>query len=388
MRESEMIYCAVIRGGTSKGVFFRENDLPKDLKVREKVILAAFGSPDVRQIDGLGGANSQTSKMAIVGPSSREDADVDYTFGQVSITEPLVDWRGNCGNLSSAVGPFAINHGMVNAVEPVTTVRIFNTNTKKHIIAEVPVKDGKAATKGEYSIPGVPGTGARISLEFVDPAGSVTGKLLPTDNPRDTVTLDDGRRFTVSIVDAGNPAVLMLASELGLEGGELPPQVEKMSQVMETIEKVRGAAAELMGIVKDRKLATKISPAVPKAGFVAAPKQYTTTTGAVVKRDEIDILARLASMQTMHRSYMITGGVFTGAAAMIEGTIVQELSGKRAVKGKPTKVLIGHPYGVMDVEVRIDKKNRKTVIEGVRIGRTARTIMEGWAYIPAERFAH
>ena len=194
MREYERIRTAIIRGGTSKGLYLMENELPKDPVRRDQVILALYGSPDARQIDGLGGADPLTSKVAIIKPSLREDADIDYTFGQVSIEQPLVDYNSNCGNISSGVGPFAIDEGLVPAVEPITTVRIFNTNTQKIIEAEVPVRDGKALTEGDCVIPGVPGSGAKIMLNFLDSGGSKTGKLLPTGNPRDTIQLSDGTR--------------------------------------------------------------------------------------------------------------------------------------------------------------------------------------------------
>lgn len=264
-REAARVRCAIIRGGTSKGVFLMENQVPADPAARDKFILRLFGSPDQRQIDGLGGANSLTSKVCIIGPSTRSDADVDYTFGQVSIVAAVIDWKGNCGNLSSAVGPFAIDEGLVKAVEPITTVRIHNTNTKKLIIARVPVKDGVALSNGNYAIPGVPGTGARIDLEFQDPGGSVTGRILPTGNPRDLVKVD-GTEFNVSIVDAGNPVVFMLAEELGLMGTELPTHVEGMPEVLQTLEKVRSVVAEMIGIVPDKSLATRMQPAIPKIG--------------------------------------------------------------------------------------------------------------------------
>jgi 2-methylaconitate cis-trans-isomerase PrpF len=184
-----MLRCVIMRGGTSKAVFLRENDLPKDKALRDKIILSVFGSPDVRQIDGLGGADVLTSKLAIIGPSSRSDADVDYLFAQVGIDKPVVDYKGNCGNISSAVGPFAIDEGLVRANEPMTTVRINQVNTNRLIVAEVPVIKGKAAVEGELAIDGVPGTGAPITLDFSDTAGSVTGKLLPTGNVKDKITV-------------------------------------------------------------------------------------------------------------------------------------------------------------------------------------------------------
>ena len=199
MYEQIPVRCSILRGGTSRAIFFRANDLPRSREMAEKLLLNVFGSPDIREIDGLGGATSQTSKAAIIGPPSRPDADVDYSFAQVVVDQPTVDWGGNCGNISSAVGPYAINSGMVRAVEPITTVRVHNTNTAKIILEHVPVVGGRAAATGTYRIPGVPVPAARILLEFSSPGGSVTGKLLPTGNPKDKVTIADGRTFTVSI---------------------------------------------------------------------------------------------------------------------------------------------------------------------------------------------
>lgn len=220
MTQSDVVpvRCSILRGGTSKAVFFLANDLPPDRPAIEAILLNVFGSPDIRQIDGLGGSTSQTSKAAIIGPPSRPDADVDYTFAQVSVGEPTVDWGGNCGNISAAVGPFSINQGFVRAAEPVTTVRVHNTNTSKVILEHVPVRGGRAAASGDYVVPGVPGTSARILMEFGDPAGSVTGRLLPTGNVRDQVELADGRSFEVSVVDAANPVVFLTANRWGSAG--------------------------------------------------------------------------------------------------------------------------------------------------------------------------
>jgi 2-methylaconitate cis-trans-isomerase PrpF len=260
-------------------VFFLENDLPTDRSAIEAILLDVFGSPDVRQIDGLGGATSQTSKAAIIGPSTRADADVDYTFAQVSVTDALVDWGGNCGNISAAVGPFAIDQGLVRASGDVTTVRIHNTNTSKVIVAHVPTVGGRASIEGEYSIPGVPGTGARILLDFDDPAGSVTGKLLPTGSPCDELVLADGRRITVSVVDAANPTVFLRASDLGLSGTELPSVIEANTAVTATLEEARSIIAERLGLVADKRQATTVSPGLPKVGFVAPPQDCSTADG-------------------------------------------------------------------------------------------------------------
>jgi 2-methylaconitate cis-trans-isomerase PrpF len=267
MAENRRLRCSILRGGTSRGVFFHAGELPRDRAAIEAVLLNVFGSPDMRQINGLGGATSQTSKAALISAASRPDAEVDYTFAQVSIGTPLVDWGGNCGNLSSAVGPFAIDHGLVPVSEGVTTVRIHNTNTAKVIVAEVPVGDGRALVEGDYAIPGVPGTGARIDLEFLEPAGSATGALLPTGRPTDEVTLADGRRLHVSVVDAANPVAFLLASELGMDGTETPLEIERRVEVTGALEEVRGIVAEWIGIVADRADATAKSPGCPRSAW-------------------------------------------------------------------------------------------------------------------------
>lgn len=378
-RDSFALNCSIIRGGTSKGIFFLESSLPPAGPQRDQILLSAFGSPDLRQIDGLGGANSLTSKVCIIGPSLRADADVDYTFGQVSVDKPLIDWKGNCGNLTAGVGIFAIEQNLLKVSEPVTTVRIFNTNTQKMIYATYQVKDGKVITEGDYSIPGVPGTGPKIKIEFFDPAGSITGKLLPTNNVKDKIDLGKKGVFTVSIVDAGNPVVYMIAQELGLKGTELPVEVEGMPEVLATIEEVRSIAAEMIGIVSDRSMATSKSPAYPKIGFVSSPQDYVNPEGVLVKAEQVDLVSRLASMQKMHRAYMITGAISTGAAASIQGTVVYEAMSQRA--REDNTLIIGHPYGPM--EVSIDKVDGSIVKEGVF--RTARKILDGQVYIPYSR---
>jgi 2-methylaconitate cis-trans-isomerase PrpF len=232
---------------------------------------------------------------------------------------------------------------------------------------------------GDYQIPGVPGTGAKLKVDFFEPAGSITGKLLPTGNPKDYINLGEKGTFTVSIVDAGNPVVYLVAEELGLKGTELPVEVEGMPEVLALIEEIRSVAAEMTGIVSDRKLATSTSPAYPKIGFVTAPKDYINPEGVLVKAEEVDLVARLASMQKMHRAYMITGAISTGAASKIEGTVVNDVISQRA-KNCNT-LIIGHPYGPM--EVTIDMEGDVIVKEGVY--RTARKILDGNVYIPYSR---
>ena len=374
-----MIRCAIYRGGTSKGVMFRENDLPAAQDVRTKILLRVFGSPDLKQIDGLGGANMQTSKAMVVGPATVPNADVQMTFAQVSLKDPSVDWSSVCGNMTSAVGPFAINEGMVRAVEPVSTVRIYSVNADKYVTAHVPVKNGKACAQGDFEIPGVPGAGARIDLDWIDPAGSITGRLLPTGCPRNEVTLQDGRRFSISIVDAGNLTVFCDARELGLTGAELPAEFDANKELQATIEELRSIGAELSGLVSDRSEATQKSPGMPKIGYVAAPASYAGLGGKKVAADEIDILARLMSAQLMHKSYMGAGAVCTSAAAAIEGTLVNHLR-SRATKDSEW-VRIGHPAGVMDSRVVAHREDGRTIIESGSFARTARRIMEGYAYL-------
>jgi 2-methylaconitate cis-trans-isomerase PrpF len=367
MSDIERIRCAVYRGGTSKGVMFRENELPAACDARTRILLRIFGSPDAKQIDGLGGATMQTSKAMIVGPAETPDADIQMTFAQVSLKDASVDWNSVCGNMTSAVAPFAINEGMVRAVEPVTSVRIFSTNSKQYVTAHVPVKDGKALSRGDFAIPGVPGTGARVDLEWLAPAGSITGKLLPTGNPRDQVTLADGRRFTISIVDAGNLTVFCDARELGLQGTEMPAEFDANKELQATIEELRSIGAELSGL-SGRQEATKKSPGMPKIGFFATPSDRGT-----------DIVARLMSAQLMHKSYMGAGAVCTSAAAAIEGTVVNTLRA-RATKDNEL-VRIGHPAGVMDSTVKARRQNGETIIESGSFARTARPIMEGFAFL-------
>lgn len=377
-REAMAIKCSIIRGGTSKGVFFHENDLPTEGKQRDELILRALGSPDIRQIDGLGGANSLTSKVCIIGPSEMEGADVNYTFGQVAVETAVIDWRGICGNLTAGVGIFAVDNNLVIPKEPFTKVRVYNTNTSKFVDVEVKVRDGKALSEGDFSIPGVPGKGSRIKLEFFDPSGAVTSKLLPTDNPKDIIDLGEKGKFCVSIVDAGSPVVYLKAEELGLAGTELPVEVENMADVLKTIEEIRSIAAEMTGIVKDRSLATSESPAFPKIGFVSLARDYYNPEGVLVKKEEVDLVARLASMQKMHRAYMIGGAISTAAASRIEGTIVYDLLSEEARNRK--SLLIGHPYGPMEVE--INDNQGEIISESVY--RTARKIMEGFVFIPKD----
>lgn len=370
-----------MRGGTSRAVFLKRNELPSDPLIRDRVILGIYGSPDVRQIDGLGGADILTSKLAIIGPPTREDADVDYTFGQVGIAEARVDYHGNCGNISSAVGPFAIDEAIVDAKEPVTTVRIHQTNTKKIIVAEVPVVDGKAAVSGDFSIDGCPGTGARIMLNFSDSAGSSTGRLLPTGNVRDSLDVQGVGKVDATLVDAANPAVFVRASDLGLTGTETPAELEANKPIQEKLERIRARGGKLMGLIKNEDRSMEESPHFPFVVCVGKSRSYKTFTGKNVAADEIDFASRVMSMQRAHKTYPVTGGVCTGVAAAIEGSLLNDVCASRG-----SRFRIGHPAGVIHIEAKVGRSADGFRIERAAVGRTARRIMEGYVFVRSEFF--
>jgi 2-methylaconitate cis-trans-isomerase PrpF len=404
--EMEMLRCAIMRGGTSKGVFIIMNEYPKDRAKRDAVILAVFGSPDVRQIDGLGGADVLTSKHAIISRSSRPDADVDYTFAQVSFESAFVDYGGNCGNISSAVGPFAIDEGLVEAVEPITTVRIRMTNSDRILIAEVPVKGGKAMVDGDFAIDGVPGTGAKIAMDWSDVVGSITGKLLPTGNAKDTIEVDDvvggitgklmptgnpkdtietdGVKYTVSIVDAGNPVVFVHAASLNMKGTESPNEIESNKPLMETIEKIRGHAAVMCGMLENPEDAKNISPYVPFFFIVSPPADYRTISGTTVKAKNIDLVARGLFMLKAHKAIQVSGSLCTGAAARVPGTIVGEVL--RETARTRSTINIGHPSGTFPVEAEAETVDGQVKIKRLRVFRTARRIMDGYVYVRKSAF--
>jgi 2-methylaconitate cis-trans-isomerase PrpF len=378
--EQKRIRCTVMRGGTSRALFVMRGDLPAQPEVRDRVILRMYGSPDVRQIDGMGGADPLTSKLAIIGPSTREDADVDYTFAQVSIEEPFVDYKGNCGNISSAVGPFAIDEGLVDAVEPRTTVRIHQTNTDCTLVAEVPVVNGKAAVEGDYHIDGVPGTGARIDLDFSDTAGAVTGSILPTGSALDRLDVPGVGPVDVSVVDAGNPCAFVRARDLGIKGTETPHEIDADEELNDRIERIRGTVATRIGLVGDWQDAARESPYIPFFVLVSPPADYLDfTTGRVVEAEDVDFVARLLFMLRMHKAYAVTGTVCTGAAAKIPGTIVYQAARPESRVRALTR--IGHPAGVIDVEAAV-RTDDGVKLTRASVGRTARRIMEGYLFVP------
>jgi methylitaconate Delta-isomerase len=384
--ETFEIPCSIIRGGTSRAVFFDSaNLLCYERPVVERLLLNIFGSPDAKQTNGLGGSTSQTSKAAIIGPPTRADADVDYTFAQVSVTAPVVDWGGNCGNISSAVGPYAINAGLVDVDGDEAVVRIHNTNTRKIIVATVPLAGKRAATLGDHRIDGVPGTGARIRLAFEDPASSYGRGLLPTGQPSQVVKLADGREFRVSVVDATNPTVFLDARDVGLSGTELPDELERNVAATSILEEARSIIAAEIGLVDDPADATRLSPGLPKVAVVAAPVGYDTAAGERVEAHEIEVVGRLMSMQRPHRAYMMTGGAATAVATLVPGTIVHELAVRQSSEDDRHLVRIGHPSGRVEMNVVLagDGADGTPEVHAVELTRTARHIMDGVVHVPA-----
>lgn len=378
MAQQVMIRCSIMRGGTSKAVFLLENDLPRDESLRRRVISSIFGSPDRRQIDGLGGADPLTSKCAVIGASKQNGADIDYSFYQVGIDSGVVK-PSICGNISAAVGPFAMDGSMVKATDPLTRVRIFNTHTQRIIYAEVPTIDGKAAVEGDYRIDGVPGTGAKIMLDWKNVVGAETGGLLPTGNPKDKIFVEGIGEISVSIVDCGNPAVFVKAEDIGLRGTEGPDVVDSDPELLKKLELIRGAAGELVGLIQDRRESRKENPNHPLLAFVSAPASYKSYLGAAVNAESIDLTARLMFMQVMHKTYAGSGSICTGVAAKIEGTIPYELARREA--REQIVFRIGHPSGIMPVESAVEKSGDTYKVERAAVGRTARKIMDGFVYV-------
>ena len=378
MEQQVMIRCSIMRGGTSKAVFLLESDLPRDEFVRRRVISSIFGSPDRRQIDGLGGADPLTSKCAVIGASGQDGADLDYSFYQVGIDSGVVK-PSICGNISAAVGPFAIDGSLVKSTDPLTRVRIYNTHSRKMIYAEVPTIDGRAAVEGDYRIDGVPGTGAKIMLDWKNAVGMETAGLLPTGNPQDKIVVEGIGEIRVSIVDCGNPTVFIQAEEIGLRGTEGPEVVDSDPELLSKLELIRGAAGELVGLVQDRRESRKQNPNHPLLAFVSPPASYKSYLGAAVNAENLDLTARLMFMQVMHKTYAGSGSICTGVAAKIEGTIPYELARKEARERIDFR--IGHPSGVMPVESAVQKSGNTYEVERAAVGRTARKIMDGFVYV-------
>ncbi|HLE38235.1 MAG TPA: PrpF domain-containing protein [Acidimicrobiia bacterium] len=364
--EQEALPFVLMRGGTSKAVFLRGEDLPPPGRERDRMILEVFGSPDPRQVDGLGGADILTSKLAIIDAPSVAEADLDFTFGQVSITHPVVDYDINCGNISAAVGAFAVDEGLVALREPVTVVRIHNTNTARILLARVPVHDGVAAVDGDLSIDGVPGTGAPIALDYSRTAGGITGALLPTGRPRDVLDTAIGP-VEATIVDLANLCVFVAAAAVGMTGIESPGDVEDMTAILA----VKEAAARLLGITPDG-----LTP-IPAA--VAVPAAYTGFgSGRSVAAADVDLVARVVGGRPpmLHKAYPGTVAACTAVAACIPGSTVAEV-----VRRTDGLFRIGHTSGVMEVRARVVADGATWRVEQASYDRTARRLAEGSTFV-------
>ena len=371
-----------MRGGTSKALFFHEKDLPTDGTLRDAFILSAFGSPDPyrRQIDGLGGAVSSTSKVAIIGDGAAHGVDVTYEFGQVGIDQALIDRRGNCGNISSAVGPFAVDEGLVTPTDPITIVKFLNTNTNKLIVAHVPTRNGRFDPIGDFKLPGIPGTGSRLQLDYLNPGGSVTGKLLPTGNVVDELNVPGLGSIPVSLVDAANPLVFVRWEDLGLTGLELPVDLDVDTELRKRIESVRAHASVLAGIAETVEDATRLAPSVPKLSIVGGPLDYSSTNGSKIASGEMSVRAAMMSMGYLHPSYPLTGAIATAVAANIRGTLVHDVA---VTTGD--QVVIGHPSGLLPMSVDIEQEGSGWKVNSVSGFRTSRRLMEGHVLVPDER---
>lgn len=368
----------LLRGGTSKGVYLLEKDLPANRKEWDGLLLRLMGSPDKKQIDGLGGSQSVTSKVAILRKSDRPDADVDYTFAQVSVDKAVVSYGGNCGNISSGVGPFAIEKKLVPALEGSTLVRIYNTNTGKVIQEEVPTANGQVLYDGDFEIAGVPGTAAPLKLKFVDPAGTLGKGLLPTGNAVDLLEVPGHGSTEVSLVDAANPLVFVKASDLGLTGTELPEAINGDPELLRLLETIRGLAAMKLGLCSTPEEAAWVTPGLPKMTLVAPPADYTTSSGEAVKGDQVDLVARMMSMQKTHPSYAMTGAMCTAAAAAVPGTLVQQVLRPGC---NLQNIRIGHPGGILPCGVDPEGEGQVPSIRDTFGYRTANLLLEGLARV-------
>ena len=371
-----------MRGGTSKGLLVRREDLPADPEVRDSLLSFLLGSPDpyLRQIDGLGGATSSTSKVAIISPSAREDCDVDYLVGQVDIGQPLVDYSSNCGNLSSAVGPYAVRAGLVKPHAGITEVRIWQENTARRIIARVPTTGGQPEEEGDYEIDGVRGTGALIELEFLDPAGTAFDCLLPTGNVIDTIDVPGHPALEISVIDCGMVMSFVRAADIGLIGTELKLTLDANAAVLAHLEAIRGAVAVKLGLCSEPELAATVSPALPKIAIISAPQDHKVAGGRLIAASDIDLVARGISMGVTHHAYEVTGAIATASAACIPGTLVNLVSGLEPALTRTVR--IGHASGKIEVGIRLQHEIGGQVVSAT-LGRTARLLMEGTTFLPA-----
>lgn len=378
--DQAFIPAVFLRGGSSKGVFFHAKDLPQDRAKQDAIFLSVLGSPDPygRQLDGMGGGISSLSKAVIIGPPTHPDADVDYTFAQVAVDRPLVDWSSNCGNLSSAVGPFAVDEGLVRASDGEALVRIHQVNTKRIIHARFLVRGGRAATEGDFAMAGVSGTGARIRLDFLAPGGGATGRLLPTGDAMDVLE-HDGRRYRATLIDAANACVFLDARELGLTGTESPDAIEANPATMALLDALRRQAA-----VRMRLAATPAAAplAIPKVAVVSAPAAYRALDGATIGADTHDIAVRMISMERAHRAVPLTGGMALGVACRITGSLPQTI----ALASRDDEVRLANPSGILSVGAEVRRTDDGWVADSAVVFRSARRLMQGAVAVPTRLF--
>ena len=382
-----------MRGGTSKGVFFNLKDLPEQAQVagqaRDQLLLRVIGSPDPygKQIDGMGAATSSTSKTVILSKSSQPEHDVDYLFGQVSIDKAFVDWSGNCGNLTAAVGSFAISNGMVDASRipenGLCTVRIWQANIQKTIIAHVPVTNGQVQETGDFELDGVTFPAAEVQIEFLDPAddGEDGGAMFPTGNVVDSLDVPGIGTFQATLINAGIPTVFLNAEEIGYQGTELQDAINNDVDALARFETIRAYGALKMGFIKDVSEATTRQH-TPKVAFVSAPKAYVSSSGKQVNTTDVDLLVRALSMGKLHHAMMGTAAVAIGTAAAIPGTLVNLAAGG----DEREAVRFGHPSGTLRVGAQASQENGQWVVKKAIMSRSARVLMEGWVRIPADSF--
>ncbi|SOY79438.1 AcnD-accessory protein (DUF453) [Cupriavidus taiwanensis] len=383
-----------IRGGTSKGVFFRLQDLPETAQVpgpaRDALLLRVIGSPDPygKQIDGMGAATSSTSKTVILSKSTRPDHDVDYLFGQVSIDQPFVDWSGNCGNLSAAVGPFAISAGLVDPSRipqnGVAVVRIWQANIGKTIIGHVPITNGEVQETGDFELDGVTFPAAEVQLEFMDPAAEeegAGGAMFPTGNVVDDLEVPGVGTLKATMINAGIPTIFVNAESIGYTGTELQDAINSDTKALAMFETIRAYGALRMGLIKNVDEAAKRQH-TPKVAFVARPVDYTASSGKQVGAADVDLLVRALSMGKLHHAMMGTAAVAIGTAAAIPGTLVNLAAGG----GERNAVRFGHPSGTLRVGAEAQQVDGEWVVRKAIMSRSARVLMEGWVRVPGDAF--
>jgi 2-methylaconitate isomerase len=376
-----------MRGGTSKGVFFEAADLPADRAARERLLLRVVGSPDPygKQIDGLGAATSSTSKVVVLSRSSRPGTDVDYLFGQVAIDRALVDWSGNCGNLTAAVGPFAIRRGWVAAPrDGIAAVRIWQANIARRIVAHVPMKDGEVLEEGAFVLDGVAFPAAEIRIEFMDPGGlgeegEGAGAMFPTGRVREALVVPGVGEIEATLITAGNPTVFVDASSVGLSGTELAAGVDANPELLRRCEAIRAHAAVAMGLAASAGEATRARPHTPKIAMVSAPRGYAASSGKAVDAGDVDITIRMLSMGRLHHAVTGTGAIATAVASAIDGTIVNAVRRRTA---DPLRTRLGHPSGVIAVGAEVAREDGEWKVARAVMSRSARRLMEGWVLVP------